>query len=153
MSETKEYSFKRKHSRLINNLGTILLVSIFINPFMSHADHTLGKIYLLFVLCVFAVLVINEIYIIITKKYKLPDLIISDTYVAISKWFLRRYDTIKIQKIIKVEEQTQVWENRIEITLINNKSTRLSLNNYSDSDKQLISGLFKKLNTIHNKSL
>ena len=57
---------------------------------------------------------------------------------------MRNY-SIEIQKIINIEEYTLTWENIIEVTLTNNKRIRLSLNAYSDSDKQLISNLFKVL--------
>ncbi|MBU3217827.1 hypothetical protein LL033_24790 (plasmid) [Clostridium estertheticum] len=148
LSENKEYTFKREPSEPFNNL--IYTVCIF--PILCHIrDFTANSIYVrlygLFIAGTFIVLILNQLYIIITKRYKLSDLIIDNNHITIKKWFLMRYYTIDLQQIKNITELLLTLDNLIEITLMNNKKIRLSLKGYSNNDKKLVSNQFKVINS------
>ncbi|MBW9173488.1 hypothetical protein K2F43_20080 [Clostridium estertheticum] len=148
MSENKEYTFKREPSGVFNNL--IYTVCIF--PILCHirdftANSIYERLYGLFIAGTFIVLILNQLYIIITKRYKLSDLIIDNNHIIIKKWFLMRYYTIDLHQIKNITELLLTSDNLIEITLMNNKKIRLSLKGYSNNDKQLISNQFKVINS------
>lgn len=146
LSEIKEYIFKRKYSKPFVNLVYIVCIFSILRPIPFTAHSIYGKLYERFILGILLVIILNQLYIIITKKYRLPNLIINSNQITILKWFLMKYYTIEIQKIRNITELTLTWESIIEITLISNKRIRLSLNGYSDNDKELISNLFKVIN-------
>ncbi|MBU3178662.1 hypothetical protein KPL47_20330 [Clostridium estertheticum] len=148
MSENKKYTFKRKDSEPFNNL----IFTVFIFSMLCHirdftAKSIYARLYGLFVSGTFIVIILNQLYIIITKKYKLSDLIIDNNHITIKKWFLMRYYTIDLQQIKNITELVLTSENLIEITLRNNKKIRLSLKGYSNNDKELISNQFKVINS------
>ncbi|NNU78473.1 hypothetical protein [Clostridium estertheticum] len=148
LSENKEYTFKREHPEPFNNLiYTVFIFSILFHIRDLTANSIYERLYGLFIAGTFIVLILNQLYIIITKKYKLSDLIIDNNHIAIKKWFLMRYYTIDLQQVKNITELLLTLDNLIEITLMNNKKIRLSLKGYSNNDKKLISNQFKVINS------
>ena len=148
LSVNKEYTFKRKNSKPFNNLVYTVCIFSILRPIRDFTANSIYlKLYVLFIAGIFIVLILNQLYIIITKKYKLSDLIIDNNHITIKKWFLMRYYTIDLQQIKNITELMLTLESLIEITLMNNKKIRLSLKGYSSNDKELISNQFKVINS------
>ena len=148
LSENKEYTFLKNHPKPFYNLVSTVCIFFLVCPIGVFTAHSIySKLYGLFSSVIFIVIILNQLYIIITKKYKLSNLIIDNNHITISKWFLMRYYTIELKQIKNITELILTWENLIEITLTSNKKIRLSLKGYSYNDKKLISNLFKVINS------
>jgi hypothetical protein len=145
LTEVKEYKFTKKFPTPLQHIVNILLiVYIFLPP--KVAIHTaIGIIYEISFSLIFLLLIVNQLYIVLTRKFRQPSLIIDKNQITFSKYFLMKYRTIRIAEVKNINELNQSFDNIIVITLLNNRKIRLSLHGYSEEDKKQISYAFNEL--------